>query len=173
MNWLKQPFSRRQLYSDLSAEIRQHLEEKIEELVAAGLSRKEASAAARRAFGNVTLIEQDSRNAWRWSPVEDFLQDIRFALRALRKNSGFTAVAVLTLALGIGATTSIYSVTYATLLAPLPYPKPGQLVMVWPKRANKRVWGASTGDFLDWKRESNVFQDLNAATAAGTSFNLA
>ena len=173
MNWLKQLFSRRRLYNDLSDEMHQHLEEKIEELVATGMPRKEATAAARREFGNVTLIENDSRDVWRWPSVESFSADIRFGLRGLRRNSGFAVVAILTFALGIGSITAIYSVTYATLIAPLPYPTAKQLVMVWPTRANKRVWGASTGDFLDWKRESNVFQDLNAATASGTSFNLA
>jgi putative ABC transport system permease protein len=173
MNWLKQLFSRRRIYNDLSAEMQQHLEEKIEELVASGMSRKDATAAARRAFGNFTLIEDDSRQVWRWRSVEQFFSDVRFGLRGLRRNSGFAAVAILTFALGISSITAIYSVTYATLLAPLPYPEPKQLVMVWPTRANKRVWGVSTGDFLDWKRESSVFQDLNAATASGTSFNLA
>jgi putative ABC transport system permease protein len=173
MNWFKQFLSRRRLYNDLSEEMQQHLEEKIEELVATGLSRKEASAAARREFGNVTLIENDSREVWQWRSAEQFFSDVRFGLRGLRRNSGFAVVAILTFALGIGSITAIYSVTYATLLAPLPYPEARQLVMVWPTRANKRVWGASTGDFLDWKRESNAFQDLNAATASGTSFNLA
>jgi uncharacterized protein YoaH (UPF0181 family) len=65
MSWLRQLFSRRRLYKDLSEEIQEHLEEKIEELVASGMSRKEATAAARRAFGNVTLAEEDSRNVWR------------------------------------------------------------------------------------------------------------
>jgi hypothetical protein len=69
MNWLKQLFSRRRIYGDLSEEIQQHIEEKIEELVAGGMSRKEATAAARRAFGNVTLTEEDSRNVWRWPPA--------------------------------------------------------------------------------------------------------
>jgi hypothetical protein len=149
MNWLKQIFSRRRLYNDLSEEMQQHLEEKIEELVATGLSKKEATAAARRAFGNLTLIENDSRQVWRWRSVEQFFSDVRFGLRGLRRNSGFAAVAILTFAVGISSITAIYSVTYATLLAPLPYPEPKQLVMVWPTRANKRVWGASAGDFLD------------------------
>jgi MacB-like periplasmic core domain len=172
MKWFRQLFSRRRLYGDLSEEIQEHLREKTEELVASGMSRKGAFAAARREFGNVNLIEEDSRAVWRWQSIEGFFTDVRYSLRMLRKNPGFTAVVVLTLALGIGATTAIYSVTYATLLAPLSYPKPEQLVMVWPRLQQRRVWGVSAGDFLDWKRQSSVFQDLNASTASGTSFNL-
>jgi len=86
MMWLKQLFSRRRLYNDLSEEIREHLEEKIEELVAGGMSRKEAAAAARREFGNVRLTEEDSRAVWRWAPIEDFFTDVRFGARMLRKN---------------------------------------------------------------------------------------
>src|SRR5712672_3844476 len=104
MNWFKQLFSRRRLYGDLSEEIQEHLEEKIEELVAGGMSRKEATYAARREFGNVTLTEEDSRNVWRWPPVEELLADVRYGLRALRHNPMFTAVALLTSMLHPGTT---------------------------------------------------------------------
>ena len=77
MNWLKRLFLRRRLFNDLSAEIHAHLDEKIEELVASGVSRKEATAAARREFGNVTLTEQDSRTVWRWPSIEDLVADVR------------------------------------------------------------------------------------------------
>ena len=81
MNWLKQLFSRRRLYSDLSDEIHGHLDEKIEELVATGMSRKDATAAARCEFGNVALIQENSREVWRWSSIEKLVADLRFGLR--------------------------------------------------------------------------------------------
>src|SRR5882724_200109 len=104
MSWLKQFFLRRRVYGDLSEEIREHLEEKIDELVAEGMSRKEATAAARRAFGNLTLTEEDSRNVWRWPSVEELLADVRYGLRALRHNPMFTVVALLTGKLHPGTT---------------------------------------------------------------------
>src|ERR1700704_5253030 len=128
MSWLKQLFSRRRIYGELSEEIREHLDEKVEELVAEGMSRKEARAAARRAFGNVTLTEEDSRNVWRWPSVEELLADIRYGLRALRRNPMFTAVALLTIAIGIGANTAVFSVVNSVLLKPLNYPNAERLV---------------------------------------------
>jgi putative ABC transport system permease protein len=93
--------------------------------------------------------------------MSGIFHDLRYALRQLRKSPGFTAVAVVTLALGIGATTAIYTVLYATFLAPMPYPDSEQLVMVWSKLNGERTI-VSAADFLDWKRQSNVFQDLAA-----------
>src|SRR5260370_18005748 len=101
MNWFKQLFSRRRLYNDLSEEIRAHLEEKIEELVASGIPRKEATAAARREFGNVTLIEEDSRAAWQWPSIESFLADVRYGARVLRRSPRPPPVIALTLPLAL------------------------------------------------------------------------
>src|SRR2546426_3258890 len=130
MMWLKQLISRRPLYNDLSEEINEHLEEKIEELVATGMSRKEAAAAARREFGNVTLTEEDSRTVWRWPSIENFLMDLRYGLRMLRKNPGFTAVAVLTLALGIAVNATMFSLVSSLLLARPPGLEPERVAVV-------------------------------------------
>ena len=102
--------------------------------------------------------------------IAALIQDIRYAIRQLRKSPGFTTTAIFTLALGIGANTAIFTAVYATLLAPLPYPEPDQLVMVWSKIQTFHN-SASAGDFTDWKNQNTSFQDLNAWS--GGSFNLA
>src|SRR5712664_2463660 len=131
MMWLKRLFSRHRFYRDLSEEIREHLEEKIEELVAGGMSRKEAAAAARREFGNVTLVEEDSREVWQWPSIESLIADVRYGLRMLRKSPGFTAAAVLTLALGIGANAAIFGLVDSALLHARPFRELKRLVNVW------------------------------------------
>jgi predicted permease len=128
MSWLTQLLSRRRLYSELSQEIQGHLDEKIEELVAGGMSREEASHLARREFGNVGLTEESSREAWRWPSVEDFLMDVSYGLRTLRHSPVFTVVGLLTIAIGIGANAGVFSVVNSVLLKPLNYPKAEELV---------------------------------------------
>ncbi|MGC2830979.1 MAG: ABC transporter permease [Candidatus Acidiferrum sp.] len=160
--WLKQLFSRRRLYGDLSDEIQEHLEERIEELIASGMPRKEATAAARREFGNVTLIEEDSRAVWQWPAIESLLADFRYTLRTLRKSPGFTATAILTLALGIGANTAIFGLANAAFFRPLPYPNAERLAFLWQnnQRTGEMEGLVSYPNFTDWRSQSRTFADM-------------
>ena len=116
-------------------------------------------------LGGVEQTKENYRDRRGLPFLEFFLRDLRFAFRILRKSPGFTAVAVLTLAIGIGANTAIFSVVYAALLSPLPFPNPEQLVMVWSDRANGHRNTVSAADYLEWKRQNTVFAsaDLDSA----------
>src|ERR1700682_5530452 len=104
--------------------------------------------------------------------MANFSRNVRFGLRLLLKNPGFTSVALLALILGIGANTAIFSVVYATLLSPMPYPNPDQLVMVWSKVNGNRN-GVSAGDFLDWQRQNTVFESVASWTGRQMSLSTA
>jgi putative ABC transport system permease protein len=137
MDWLRELtrrlrmlIHRRQFDADLEEEMRLHLELRQEEQFQSGMTADDARAAARRRFGNTTYLKEESHIAWGWEWLEQSANDVRYGLRVLRKSPGFAAIAVLTIALGIGATTAIFSVVDATLFHPLPYPEPEQLVSV-------------------------------------------
>jgi putative ABC transport system permease protein len=179
MKWMRQLFKRRRMYGELSEEIRAHIDEKVEELVAGGMARRDAEAAARREFGNVTLTEEEGRDVWRWLVVENFLADVRYGLRMLRRSPGFTAVAVITLTLGIGASAAIFSVIYAALLRPLPYAHPDQLITFSEVRSQSasdtptsaQYWDASYPDYLDWVRQSKTLQSIAGFSGDGFIFH--
>ncbi len=158
-------FRRQQFDRDLAEEMRFHLEMKAAE---------SGAAAARRRFGNAALLLEDSREAWGWAGVEAWLADLRYAVRALRKNPGFAAVAVLTLALGIGASTAVFSVVRAVLMKPLPFREPDRLAMIWETResrgANRLV--VSYQDFTDWKEQSRSFESMAAWVGDAARMNV-
>jgi predicted permease len=126
----KRIFARRRRYEELSESIREHLEEKIAALMDDGMTREEAEHSARREFGNVTLIEERSREVWQWPTLESLWADTKYAWRRLSKTPGFTIIALLTLALGTGANTGIFTLLDAVLLKSLPVPNPEQLFIV-------------------------------------------
>ncbi len=132
MSWLERIFRRRNLYDELAEEVREHVEEKTEQLMRLeNLPRAEARQAALRAFGNPTLIETRSREVWQWPLLESVLADLKLAFRRLRKSPGFATTVLLTLAIGIGANSAVFSVVNSIILKPLPYPDHNQLVALW------------------------------------------
>ena len=160
-------FRRDQSDADLAAELESHLQFHIEDNLRAGMSPEEARRQALIKLGGLDQTKESVR-ARRGLPwLDSLLQDTRFALRMLRKNPGFTAVAVLTLALGIGANTAIFSIVQGVLLAPLPYRDPGQLVAVWESNPRFPRVGVSYPNFRDWQRMTKSFQQLSAFAQQG------
>jgi predicted permease len=128
MRWFPGLVSRRRLHRELAEEIQAHLEEKVEDLMEGGLSRAEAVSAARRAFGNVTAIEERGREVWGWPLLETCCADVRYACRRLRRSPMFTLMAALSIGLGVGAATAVFSVIHAVLINPYPYRDADRLV---------------------------------------------
>ena len=132
MSWLDRIFRRRQLRDELAEELRGHVEEKTEQLMRLeNLPRTEARQAALRAFGNPSLVETRSREVWQWPRLESVLADLNLTRRRLIKSPGFATTVLLTLAIGIGANTAVFSVVNSVLLQPLPYPDSNRLVSLW------------------------------------------
>src|ERR1700693_2943720 len=152
-------FRRTRKASDFGAEIEAHLAMETDRLKEQGLSDEDARTEARRAFGNVTRVQERFYESSRWPGWDHFWQDVRYAARMLRKSPGFTAIAVLTIALGIGETTAICSVVDATLLHPLPYPHPDQLVSIKDDLpgVGARDVGISVPEWHDFQR-SGIFE---------------
>src|SRR5215475_5991483 len=167
MNWLRSVFSRSARHEDLSDEIQGHLEQRVEVLMEEGKSRKEAEHEARREFGNVTLIERDGRETWRWVSLEDVAADFRFALRLMSKDLAFTLTAVIVLGLGICAGLAIFAFVDAALLQPLPYRDPSRLVGVYERVQLIPRSDLSYQDYLDWKKASTVFSSFEAWNGSG------
>ena len=156
-------FKRRRVEQELSDELRFHLEKLTEENVAKGMTREEARYAALRELGGVEQIKEECRDMRRVNDIENFIQDLHYGLRMLARNRGFAAVAILTLALGIGANTAIFSVVDTVLLRPLPFRDPASLV--WATERFPSTRGASvviSPDFTAWMNRNQVFQQIGA-----------
>jgi len=160
-------FHRRRRDRQLEEELRTHLEMLAEESSHCGMAPAEARNAALRSFGGVEQVKEEYREQRGLPMLETLAQDLRYGLRQLRRSPGFTIVAILTLALGIGANTAIFSVVYAVLLKPLPFRSPGQLVRVFEAndRAGIPADGCSYREFQEWQRQNHVFSGMAAVAA--------
>jgi predicted permease len=152
---------------ELEDELSSHLQMSQQDRQDRGESPQQAAQSARREFGNVALVEHVTRDQWRGRWLDEFLQDIRFAVRTLRKSPGFTIVAILTLAIGIGANTSLFSVVNAVLLNPVPYPHPEQLVMLHESKPNFRTGSISYPNFRDWQHDNHSFSSIAVSRNSG------
>src|SRR6266571_7211307 len=160
MRWLSGLFGKRNQEKELDEEVRSHLEMAARERVERGEGSREAEHAARREFGNVELVKEITREAWGWGFFDRLMQDLRFGVRMITKSPGFAAVAILTLALGIGANTALFSVVNGVLLNPLPYPQPGQLVSLYEKEPDAQEISVTYLNFLDWRKDTTTFASM-------------
>jgi putative ABC transport system permease protein len=163
LRWLVE---RRRKEAELREELEFHLEEEREERQAEGLSDAQARAAAHRDFGSVALIAEDTAATWGWPRLEQVWHDVRYAARWLMRSPGFTAVAVLTLALGIGANTAIFSVVHSVLLKPLPYAQPDDIhsveVVIPERRDQFASLPVTVQAYLEWRKTPTVFSGIAA-----------
>ncbi len=167
-------FRRQSETARLNQEMQFHLEQQITENIAHGMSPGEARSAALRVFGNPTLLRDQTRSNWNWNWVETGIRDVRYGIRTLTRSPGFALIAILVMALGIGATTSLFTIVRAVLLKPLPFRDPSNLVMVYEQfRASTgadRTNVVSAGDFRDWRAQTHGFESM--AAWRGYGFNL-
>lgn len=152
---------RDRLDAEMAEEFAQHMELQCSEYRRAGMSEEEARAAARRSFGGVEQIKERARDERSWLWLEQLLQDVRFASRILVRKPGFALVAILTLALGVGANTAMFSLLNGLLLKPLPYDDAGRIVQLWESRPEIRDNAVSPGTYFDW-RDATSFESISA-----------
>ncbi len=159
---MKMLFQRGRFERELGEEMRLHREMREREEREAGSAPDEARYAAARRFGNVLELRERGRDMWKWNWLEDFFQDVQYGLRLIRKNAGFSAIVVMTLALGIGASTAVFGVADAVLLRPLPYGNEKRLMMVWETNAARSGYHnvVSPANFQFWKKNNTVFDEM-------------
>jgi putative ABC transport system permease protein len=155
-------FRRSELDRELDEELRFHLEREVEQNIRRGMSPEGARRTAMVSFGGVEQIKEECRDVRGVRFLEDLWQDLRYSLRMLVKHPSFTVVAVITLALGIGANTAIFSVVYHVVLKPLPFHEPEQLVWVWGEQAARKQAPHTPADFLDYQRRNQSFAQMAA-----------
>ena len=153
---------RRNLANELQQEIEAHLQFLIDENLERGMPREEARAAARRHFGNATSVRERSYQSWQFPTFESFLQDLRFAVRGIWRARVFSLIVILTLAVGIGANTAIFSAVYAVLLKPLPFPSGERLVWLGESSAKASGISATWINFEHWRMENHSFESMAA-----------
>ena len=160
MNWIPNIFRRRKLYDDLSEEIRLHIEERADQLMGEGMSPAEAQRQARLAFGNTTVLEEQSREVWQWPTLESIWGDVQFALRQLRRSPGFAFAAITTLALAISANTVVFAVLNALVLRPLNVRSTENLYVVGHAHS---IWGyESYPNYRDLRDRNRSFDGMAA-----------
>lgn len=176
MTGLRVPLSRfwgsltkRRREAQLTEEIQTHLDLLTDEFIAQGLSREEARLKARREFGGVESIKDSTRDERGLPFIESWLQDIRYALRQLRRQPGFASAAILTLAIGVGAVTGIFSIVEVVMLRPLPYPDADRLVVLHERLAGRGDMPVSPADADVWKRSASSFEDIALLSMEGAS----
>jgi putative ABC transport system permease protein len=162
MSWTRF-FRRRRWDEERTRELEAYLEIEADENIARGMSPEEARYAAHRKLGNATLIREEIYRMNSLNRLETIGQDLRYGLRMLAKNPGFTAVAVLTLALGIGANTAIFSVVNALLLNPYPFPEPDRILFVQARHISGKNLNTGYHDFVDWRAQNVVFEEMAIA----------
>ena len=168
MKWWHRLWSRKKMEEDLEKELRFHLDHHTADLIAQGLDPEEARRRARFALGGPEQVKEQCRDVrgTRW--LDDLLQDLRYGVRMLLKNPGFTAIAAITLALGMGANTAIFSVVNAALLRSLPYRDPDHLVLLHLHRPQEGSSLPLSVDFLAWRDQAKSFEQV-AAYGSGTA----
>src|SRR6266446_2790373 len=160
---------RRREVQRLDAELRFHLEQQIAENIAGGMSPVESRYAARRAFGNPTLLGEQARETWSWNRVEMFFRNLRISIRTLARTPGFAFVSILVIAIGIGANVALFTVVRSVLLKPLPFKEPERLIRLYEHSADDKFpYNMSAGGiFAEWKKQSHSFSDLALVSIPG------